>query len=71
MVFVEVFLFVFVEKHVLHVEELAPRTEEFITTMIIGGIGHGVLGITDESLDLVGVVFTPIGDATIVHFLLY
>ncbi len=68
LVLIQVLLFVFVEEHVLHVEQLAPGAEETITVVIIRRVGHGVLSIADVGTDLLSVLLTAVGGASRIHF---
>ena len=60
LVVVDVLLFVFVEEHALQLKQLAPGSEELVAACIIRRVGHGMLRISDVSLDLLIVVLTTI-----------
>ena len=67
LILIQVLLLVLVEEHVLKVEQLVPRAEETVTVVVIRRIGHCVLRITDECLDLLRVFLAVIGLATSCH----
>ena len=67
LILIQVLLLVLVEEHVLKVQQLVPRAEETVAVVVIRRIGHCVLRITDERLDLLRVFLAVIRLATSCH----